>query len=152
MAKVCKRCDQPKQEAEFPQGRNVCKDCRRERMKRWRAQNPELRKGWNARNKHRTKVYLHRRLLKKFGLTPESEKHLLDKQDNRCAVCERKFSQKVQLNRHHFHKLSHFDGFLCRECNHLEGKALATGDPVKTLRNMLERVKGAELFYHKEAA
>jgi hypothetical protein len=86
------------------------------------------------------------RNLSKYGLTTEREQALLDKQNYKCPMCRRKFSQEVIMCRDHSHELGHFRGFLCQMCNTIEGMARATGDPIRTLKRLVDSFENEELF------
>jgi hypothetical protein len=159
----CRKCGET---GEFRIGHRVCRKCDRKAAKEWRAANLARAKRnikeWKAANAERVRNDMKewraanperirktdkvRWLKKRYGLTPELEDHLLEKQGHRCPNCGRKFSDKVKLHRDHNHVLKHFRGFLCQNCNHMEGNALATGEPIKALRNMIKRFENEELF------
>lgn len=61
------------------------------------------------------------------GFTQEMVAEYLAKQNNRCAVCQREFSDKVKYQADHCHDTKKPRGLLCFHCNIIEGKLLAIG-------------------------
>lgn len=79
-----------------------------------------------ARKEYSRKQYLktidsfRRRNLKNcFGITVEEYKAILDKQDNKCALCDKDFeglaSRLIHLD--HCHTTNRIRGILCMKCN-----------------------------------
>ena len=59
-------------------------------------------------------------LFKKYGITLEEYKKLLDKQNNKCAICSQDIdsdSRKKNLSVDHCHKTGRVRGLLCSNCN-----------------------------------
>jgi hypothetical protein len=156
--KICKnrasrqyysRCDKEKlskKQAEYYQ-RN--REHKLEVGRAYHSKNREKRnqqsKKWNAEHAAWRREYDSR---KQYGLTLDVERELLAKQDYKCATCRRPFegNRSRKLCRDHHHKLGHFRGFLCDTCNQLEGRAKSTGNPIKTLKNMIKRFESEVLF------
>jgi len=53
--------------------------------------------------------------LKKYGLTKESYENLIKKQNNKCFICERKFTKTPHID--HSHGTGKVRGLLCYPCN-----------------------------------
>ena len=58
-----------------------------------------------------------RRLLLKFGMTLEQYEKLYEKQEGKCAICQ-KYPRKMRLAVDHDHKTGAVRGLLCKRCNH----------------------------------
>jgi hypothetical protein len=80
--------------------------------KRWARLNPE-----RANARHRR-----HRLKKKYGLTDATFNNILAKQNNRCAICNKVFSDSRKPNVDHKHqKRKNHRGLLCASCNFVVG-------------------------------
>lgn len=161
--RTCNKCGISKNVSEFRGSRKTCKKCtydardraKEEKVRKERYRNdPEFRqKTKDDDQRHRKgnpnylkKKYAARNLLK-YGLTPEMEAELLEKQKHRCPCCNRKFSDEVKMHRDHDHNLNHFRGFLCNNCNVALGMVEGTGNPERALLKLLEIVRDNALFY-----
>lgn len=111
--KKCKSCKKYKKHFEFysflqpGKSRNrtfftTCKSCDNIRSKRWGRKNKELR-------------YIYS-LVYKFGITKEQYFKLKEKQNNKCAICN-KSPTKQRLHLDHCHKTLKIRGLLCNNCN-----------------------------------
>lgn len=136
--KHCPRCKIVKEISEFrfnsydEKYSSWCTPCVSNRLKEIYKSNPDR--------------FLKRNRKARYGLSHETEVRLLVKQNNVCAACRRAFGNHVKLCRDHCHDLNHFRGFLCQECNFIEGWARKTGYPIEALTNMLQRFKDSSLF------
>lgn len=60
-----------------------------------------------------------RHLKRLYGITEEQYNELLERQDQRCAICLRHHSEfKTRLAVDHNHKTGEIRGALCNYCNH----------------------------------
>jgi hypothetical protein len=59
----------------------------------------------------------------KYGLTTDKYNELLFLQNNRCAICNKRFGKKKVPNIDHDHKTRQVRGLLCANCNWLLGHA-----------------------------
>lgn len=127
-----------KQRNDNPQ--NVCKDCYRERNKKWVNKNPEkvksYAKKWNEKNPNHT----HKHKLKyRYGLTLEDYNKKLLEQDGVCAICNRPETIRKNLCVDHNHSTGQIRGLLCDSCNKSLG---GFNDSEKTLLDAINYLKG----------
>lgn len=104
-----------------------CRDCNREAMKNWREEHPEA----HARG-------VRRRLLRKYGITPEQYDIVLTSQRGGCAICTGTKNLVVD----HDHNNDQVRGILCSSCN------LALG----LLGDRLEFIEAALKYLQENAA
>lgn len=115
----CKRCRGEKLEDEFA----LCENCRS--VKRlWAKKNPEKNRvqstEWRIANPDKAKEIQRRANLKRaYGISIEQYEELEEKQEHKCAVCDRHKSEfKSRLAVDHDHKTGEIFGLLCTYCNH----------------------------------
>ena len=93
----------------------------RERVKKWRKENPEyLRK---YRQEHRRRIYLVESQ-RRYGITPEDYEAIWDLQKGACATCYLVFDwshKQTALHIDHDHKTGMLRGLLCNKCNTVLG-------------------------------
>ena len=70
-------------------------------------------KAWNKANKEKTKGYT---LKSRYNITLKERDLMLKKQNNKCKICNTKFS-KVTSNIDHCHTTNKVRGILCTACN-----------------------------------
>lgn len=111
ITKQCKSCDQIKPLSDFfhhkhaKDGHNsACKICTSSKVKEWHRNNPHESKR-NA---------LGRRLRTRYGIDVVDYQERLDKQQGKCAICQR-FMMRPCVD--HDHMTGEVRGILCRECN-----------------------------------
>lgn len=123
--KLCRKCGQRKllsdfyKESRHKDGvHSYCKICFCKQTK-----------GYKQRNKEKVKISSRSLHLKKtFGITLESYKEILLKQNGVCAICGRPetatFRGKIRaLSVDHNHNTGQVRGLLCDNCNHVIGAA-----------------------------
>jgi len=102
---------------------------------RWRKKNPAKMEAagrkWRAANPEKQRATMRKRVLKRFGLTPDEYDALVAAQDGRCAICQR--ADSGAKNRRYFavdhcHTTNKNRGLLCNSCNFLIG--LCRDDPI----------------------
>lgn len=78
---------------------------------------------------------------RKFGLTKEDFFNLLEKQDNKCALCNTPFQGLFNNDLHidHCHETNKIRGFLCMKCNIGLGML---GDNEEGLLRALKYIRG----------
>jgi len=120
--KQCSKCGQEKSTSEFrkaPQRqclRAECNSCLAKRCKQWRKKNPIYGKTWKKNNHKLDAIYQWRGALKsKYGLSEKDYHELLDKQNRKCAICEKSFTKTPNVD--HCHKTGMIRGLTCRACN-----------------------------------
>lgn len=125
--KTCTKCDRALPLAEFAMSgssrRSYCKSCgneatrqyaqankarRNERLREWRAKNPEA-----ARQKD-----LRARLMRKYNLTPDEVEQMRELQGGKCALCHMTTRLLVV---DHDHATGKVRAMLCRNCNTIMG-------------------------------
>ncbi len=119
------------------------KQKKRERMKRWRAENKDnilnYQRAWREKNAEHVKAYnaqympeyynregaaksRWRRGLKAYNMTPEDFNALWAEQSGKCAICENDMEprgrKKEAVAVDHNHETGEVRGLLCRGCNH----------------------------------
>lgn len=67
--------------------------------------------------------YERRRKLKRYGLTEQAYRDLLQKQNNLCAICFSSRSSKRDWHVDHNHETGEIRGVLCHHCNLMLGNA-----------------------------
>jgi hypothetical protein len=82
-----------------------CKECVKMANKRRYHRDPD--KAWAATMK------------RKYGITPEQYDDMLEAQDHRCYICERKSRRRLAVD--HDHRTWLVRGLLCHTCNYLLG-------------------------------
>lgn len=76
-------------------------------------------------------------LMRRYGLTPEQVRVMLEKQNHVCAICNNPFGLQ---NIDHCHKTGKVRGVLCVNCNRGLG---AFGDNIQNMEKALEYLKHA---------
>ena len=76
-------------------------------------------------------------LMRRYGLTPEQVRVMLEKQNHMCAICNNPFGLQ---NIDHCHKTGKVRGVLCVNCNRGLG---AFGDNIQNMEKALEYLKHA---------
>ena len=76
---------------------------------------------------------------RKYGLSKEQFKIMLEDQDNSCLICNILFDEAPHVD--HCHKTGKVRGLLCRHCNMLLGFAR---DNKKTLQSAIHYLKSHE--------
>jgi len=77
------------------------------------------------------------RIARKFGITYQDYMDMLEKQNNKCAICETDMSIK-KLVIDHDHKTGKIRGLLCNPCNTAIG---SLGDSLKNINNAAKFLK-----------
>lgn len=94
-------------------GSRYCAECREVRLARRETAQKNIKQSmanWRARNRDKTN---RNQILKKFDLTEEQYRGLIEKQKGCCAICDNKVSLCVD----HCHSTGKIRGLLCRPCN-----------------------------------
>lgn len=103
--KICRVCNIEKPITDFYKRenghRNDCKKCRLESESKRYKDNPELKRTYDIK--------------KLYNLSMEKYKLLLEKQNNKCAIC--KIEPDYTLCVDHCHSSLKVRGLLCKECN-----------------------------------
>jgi hypothetical protein len=154
--RVCRKCNQEKSLSEFTKNRtlpsghtNDCKKCTNAYLKNRRDSNPEIAQRtresgarWRAANPEADK---RKYLMRKFNITLEEYKDLLNKQNGVCAICgekesvlRRAKSGQEMLAIDHCHVTGKIRGLLCFKCNTGIG---ALGDSVEGLERALSYLR-----------
>lgn len=124
----CARCKTEKLAGEFyPRNRKAgdldcyCIPCRKEVHKAWRQKNG---------------LYSH---IRRYGMSSSDFNSLMDKQNNRCAICDAEPPERRRLSVDHDHASGRVRGLLCDPCNRGLGQF---NDDVVKLQAALEYLKG----------
>ncbi len=98
--------------------KSYCSDCENKRGKEFRIKNKQKlsKKAKEKYEKHKD-LFVHRKLLRVFGVGLDDYKMLLKKQNNKCAICKKRNQQKKRFNIDHDHKTGKIRGLLCMKCN-----------------------------------
>jgi len=114
--KKCKSCLSQKPLNEFYNSKagkggklSICAPCERERVAKWRDENP---------NKYK-RARKNATLKTSFGITVEDFELMVDRQDNKCAICGLKGEESVfgTLCVDHNHHTGKIRELLCTHCN-----------------------------------
>jgi Recombination endonuclease VII len=104
--KVCQHCKAEKPESEFYRDssrwdklNHQCKDCSKEKLRRWHDANPE-----------RTRQYSFKA---KYGMEPGEYDKMFKRQNGVCLIC----LEEDELFVDHCHETMKIRGLLCRGCN-----------------------------------
>jgi hypothetical protein len=156
----CRRCGETKPIDDFAKGdngvlRRVCRECKAEQHRQWRANNTERVKDWHrkyaqtperkAAHRDRQRHYHYkdpqaqadRNMRKKYGITLEQYQAMLEKQDGVCAVCGEGCKSGRALSVDHNHTTGQLRGLLCGNCN--RGIGYLQDDP-ELIRAALEYI------------
>ena len=77
------------------------------------------------------------RLKKNYGISKEEYFSILEKQENRCAICDKDISEKRHLD--HCHTTGKVRGLLCPSCNWGLGKFKDSTELIEKAINYLEK-------------
>lgn len=94
-------------------GTGQCKICKRDAVKSFLKANPNYRKEWRKRHKERLRL----EHVSRYGISSEEYTRLLNKQDNKCAICGLSFGINYTPHVDHNHETQRVRGLLCRKCN-----------------------------------
>jgi len=138
LSNQCKRCDA--KQSQIYRIKNPEKY--KEQQRKWREANEEKRhtqtKQWGKNNPNKIKANSRRAYLRRYNITEEIFAHMLEKQDNKCAICMTEF--KNQGSHKGLYYTTHIDhnhlccpasckscgkcirGLLCGPCNQYLGR------------------------------
>jgi hypothetical protein len=142
---------------------SYCKSCVNETSAAWEKRNPDRKKAkWSnyydkykerikANRKKREKMHPEKhkdnqnrwRLKSVYGLTPEMITEKIAKQDNKCSICTRTFSEEIKPVVDHNHVTDVVRDMLCAGCNIRLGHIEKGGNFLTEALKYLERHKGA---------
>lgn len=117
--KICTRCKTEHPATYFYKGMYECKDCSRERHKKWRADNRErhneLCRNWHRADPIRSRTH---ELKKKFGITHDDYLKMLKDQGGKCLICGNESAgDRAHFSVDHNHNTGKIRGLLCTKCN-----------------------------------
>ena len=152
--KVCRGCNKNLDISEFyiqkkrKDGsilyKNYCKKCHNEsNYKKYHSLTSEEKKKRNKRYKENVGAEYHRnwKLQKQYGITLEDFNNMIEKQDNKCYICDTVFAEPSSRtfqntpNVDHNHETGKIRKILCRDCNTMLGLAK---ENIQTLHNAIE--------------
>ena len=162
--KTCTKCQLDKPKSEFYERspgilRKDCKECSKERTKKKRWEDPELRRKYDrdyyknnrdemrkrdseryhSKRKYDEKYILQKanqRHLKKYGISLSEKELLLNKQECKCMVCKNPLRFEDSYT-DHCHKTKKIRGILCLNCNILLGHAKDSVELLQSAINYL---------------
>jgi hypothetical protein len=105
----------------------------RDRVKKWREENPEYIKQYRVENRRRIYLVESQR---KYGITPEQYEAICDLQKGACATCELQFDwadKQTAPHIDHCHKTGLIRGLLCNKCNTVLGLVNDSADRLQKL-------------------
>lgn len=124
--KRCPECEEVKPLGEFPVRKNgqvyaYCKQCNAKRTREWSARNPERKaqsgREWVLKNPERhTEMRRKAHYKRRYGISYDEVRSLLEKQSFRCEICEVGLSED-NLVVDHCHDGGYVRGLLCNKCN-----------------------------------
>lgn len=116
---------------------SLCLECNRERVKRWRKQNPEKRA--EQVRKEGKQPYTKNKCLKAtYGITLDEYNSMFSEQGGCCKICklhQSEFSRALAVD--HCHRTGKIRGLLCSNCNTVLGMAKDDIEILKTAINYL---------------
>lgn len=96
-----------------------CRDCDRERNKKYRESHPDYAKEYRSRNIEKARARGRDVLMKrKYGIDYSEFIAMSNKQNNKCAICGNDLDMGKLTHVDHDHKTGKVRGILCRNCNH----------------------------------
>lgn len=117
-------------------------DSERERKKAWRHANPDTviaqQRAWKKDNPERYQDLQ----LKKYGITWEDYRQILDDQQGVCAICQIECSTGKNLAVDHCHETGEVRGLLCSNCNTAIGKFKDSTKNLQRAIDYLQRKDG----------
>ena len=105
-------------------GKFCCNDCYKEYRKKNSKDIKESNRLYQKKNR--------------YGLTPEKYYLLFEQQNNKCAICECEFTDRIKGFVDHNHVNGEIRGLLCNKCNTLLGMA---NDNIEILENAIKYLK-----------
>lgn len=131
----------------------VSKEKRRAYRKKWAAENKdrvlEVNRSWRKKNRKRlnalararyrknTQKELDRIRLKKYGITGEEFRAIIEKQGTKCPICNRNITKNPTVD--HDHVTGKIRGLICSSCNLAIGNADDSPDRLRAMARYLER-------------
>lgn len=128
---VCSKCKLSKSTSKFSKNKanktgldSICLKCACQRAKRWQLKHRDKvlpkKRAWYHANREREE---NNRLKRLYGITVCDLANMVQRQRNRCAICNQELP--VGMDRHvdHDHSNGKVRGVLCKKCNHLLGDA-----------------------------
>lgn len=151
--KNCTKCKINKDSNQFSPNKRCkdglaswCKLCAQEAVDRYKEKNVDkIKSRWKVDYETNKDKFLNRRLRTNYGLTLDEYRTMSEKQNNKCAVCNKVEtsidirSGKIKLlSVDHCHKTNKIRGLLCNNCNKAEG--LLKGNPaiIRKLADYIE--------------
>jgi hypothetical protein len=155
--KICSSCKIVKPISEFYKDTNMvagyksmCKSCYYTITSSWRKSHKEViyaaDKKRRINNPEKTKIEDRKKNLKRnFNITSEDYNNLLEKQNNKCAICESEYSGRKDYSNFcvdHDHITNRIRGLLCGPCNMLLGNANDSLEILKSAIGYLLKDRG----------
>lgn len=114
------------------------KEKQKENSKNWSIENKEKKNEYDRQRRKRVKVDPDKKyyssIFRKFGITEQEYKNLVQESNNCCNICDRPPYKGKRLHLDHDHKTGKIRGLLCARCNwYLH--TVENGD------NILEKIK-----------
>lgn len=121
--------------------------------KAWRKKNRarllELDKAWKVKNREKLRKQARLRYLKnkqkeldrirfkKYGITGEEFREIVEKQGIKCPICGRDITKNPSVD--HDHKTGKIRGLICNNCNLALGNASDSPDRLRAMADYLEK-------------
>jgi hypothetical protein len=123
--KTCRQCNLVKPLKDFYNEPRVkdgkqarCKACHGKTTEKYRKKNPEIYRKASLKNWHSLDAEKRQaRWIKRYGITANDYKQLLEKQASVCKICQKPCSSRQFLSVDHCHKTGKVRGLLCVKCN-----------------------------------
>lgn len=114
------------------------KDKIREKSRIWRGKNlKHLSTLARIRYNKNPQKELDRRRFKKYGITGEEFRTIIEKQGIRCPICEKGIGKNLSVD--HDHITGKIRGIICNKCNLAIGNAEDSPDRLRKMANYLEK-------------
>lgn len=105
-----------------------------QKQKEYAAANSERIKEYQKKHRSKDPLYSRKQSLARYGLSVDDFKKMLEKQENKCDICEKEFVKQSDAKLDHCHNTNIPRSLLCSHCNTAIGLVY---ENKKTLSNMI---------------
>jgi hypothetical protein len=75
---------------------------------------------------------------KKYGITGDEFRKIIDKQQTKCPICNRSINKNLSID--HDHNTGKIRGIICNSCNLAIGNAESSPERLRAMANYLEKI------------
>lgn len=80
-------------------------------------------------------------LTRRYGITLEQKRKMVEEQDGKCAICEKELNKGRDINVDHCHNKNKIRGILCNNCNRGIGLFKDNPEIIRAAINYIEKHK-----------